>query len=233
MCRLLGVTNFDFSRHEKVVRNFCELARSGMTMDGDPPGHEDGWGLAFYSDGKPVVHKSGRNLLEETDRVTGVLGAAGTTPVMILHLRKSSWKDTTCTRHAHPFEYNGVAFAHNGTVYDFQRLVPDLTIPCGADALDTEVFLYHFLSSGRADLGKAFLDTVSLIKRDFRYSALNCLFSDGGRLFAYRDYSKEPDYYSLYKAFDGGSCLVASEPLDEQIRWQMMAREEFLVAEAG
>ena len=230
MCRLLGITNFEYARHRQVVENFCELARTGMVMAGDPPGHQDGWGLAFYQGGNLSVHKSGGNLLEESDKVTGILSALGRAPVVILHLRKSAWKDTACTRHAHPFQYNNVVFAHNGTVYDYQGLLPAIRVPdLGEDALDTEVFFYHFMSAVTPDPGQAFLDTVSLVKRDYSFSALNCLFSDGTKLFAYRDYTKEPDYYSLYKARSGNSCIISSQPLDENIRWEMMVKEEFLV----
>ena len=229
MCRLLGITNFEFSRHRQIVENFCELARTGMVMAGDPPGHEDGWGLAFYRGGELVVHKSGGNLLEESDRVLGALSGVGRAPVVILHLRKSAWNDTSTTRHAHPFHYNNVVFAHNGTVYDYKRLLPAINIPgLGADALDTEVFFYHFMSAKSLELGRAFLDTVSLIKKEYTFSALNCLFSDGAKLFAYRDYSKEPDYYSLYKAYSDSSCIISSQPLAENIQWEMMEKEEFL-----
>ena len=61
MCRVLGITNFDYSKHEGMVARFCELARTGIVMAEDPPGHMDGWGLAFYQKGKLVVHKSGKS----------------------------------------------------------------------------------------------------------------------------------------------------------------------------
>ncbi|MCM2359606.1 MAG: class II glutamine amidotransferase [Geobacteraceae bacterium] len=230
MCRLLGITNFEFSRHDKIVRNFCELARIGNVMAGDPPGHQDGWGLAFYRNGELTVHKSGGNLLEETEKVIGQLSGIGRAPVVILHLRKSAWNDTSSTRHAHPFHYNKVVFAHNGVVYDYQGLIPAVRIPgLGEDALDTEVFFYHFMSAGSLEPGRAFLRTVSIIKQGYRYSALNSLFSDGARLFAYRDYSKEPDYYSLYKAYSEDSRIISSQPLDQDMQWEMMENEEFLV----
>ena len=232
MCRLLGVTNFEYSRHEKIVRNFCELARTGTVMAGDPPGHGDGWGLAFYQDGALVVHKSGANLLDETDRVIETLCGVGKAPVVILHLRKSAWSDTTSTRHAHPFQFDNVAFVHNGVVYGYKGLLPDITIPgLGEDALDTEVFFYHFMSASALGLGQAFLETVSLIKREYKFSALNCLFSDGTKLYAYRDYSKEPDYYSLFKSFSENSCIVSSQPLDESVPWKPMDKGEFLEIE--
>lgn len=229
MCRVLGITNFDYSRHQNVVERFCELARSGVVMAEDPPGHEDGWGLAFYQEGQLVVHKSGVNLLEETDKVIGILSTAKSSPLVILHLRKSAWGDRDSTRHAHPFHLGNTVFFHNGVVYDYQELLHDITRPgLGADALDTEVLFYHVMSGKGQDLGRNFLDTAALIKRKHKFSALNCLFSDGVRLFAYRDYAKEADYYSLYKAFSDSSGFISSEPLDENMRWEMMTKEDFL-----
>ena len=229
MCRLLGVTNFEYSSHEKMVHNFCELARTGVVMPGDPPGHADGWGMAFYQDGILTVHKSGASILEEKDTVMEILSRLGKTPVLILHLRKSAWKDTTSTRHAHPFQYDNVAFVHNGVVYGYEGLLPAITIPdLGEDALDTEVFFYHFMSARTLGLGQAFLATISVIKQGYRYSALNSLFSDGARLYAYRDFSKEPEYYSLYKSSSEASCIVSSQPLDENRQWELMEKGEFL-----
>jgi predicted glutamine amidotransferase len=198
-------------------------------MAGDPPGHEDGWGLAFYQEGRLVVHKSGSSLLEEGEKVLRILSTAQTSPLMILHLRKSAWGDRLSTRHAHPFHHHNSVFFHNSVVYDYQKLLPAITLPgLAADALDTEVFFYRVMSGAAPDLGRNFLDTTAHIKQNHRFSALNCLFSDGVKLYAYRDFAKEPDYYSLYKACSANSCFVSSEPLDGQIRWEMMAKEEFL-----
>jgi glutamine amidotransferase len=232
MCRVLGITNFDYATHRQIIARFCELARTGVVMAEDPPGHEDGWGLAFYENGRLVVHKSGISLLEESEKVIRTLSAAKTSPVMILHLRKSAWANTSSRRHAHPFHHANTVFFHNGVVYDYQQLIPDIDLPgLAADARDTEVFFYHVMSGKSGDLGRSFLDTVALIRRKHRYSALNCLFSDGVKFFAYRDYAREPDYYSLYKAFSGNSWLVSSEPLGDNMPWQKMAQEEFLVLE--
>ena len=229
MCRFLGITDFDYVKHQDIVARFCELARTGVVMAEDPPGHEDGWGLALYEEGRLVVHKSGGSLLEETDRAFGVLSTAKTSPVMILHLRKSAWANTSNIRHAHPFHHENTVFFHNGVVYDYQGLIPDIDLPgLEADARDTEVFFYHVMSGKPSDLGRAFLDTVALIRQKHKYSALNCLLSDGEKFFAYRDYAREPGYYSLYKAFSDNSWFISSEPLDDTIRWEMMAQEEFL-----
>lgn len=234
MCRLLGITNFEFDKHRTLVDSFCGLADCGMVMAGDPPGHADGWGLAYWEDGQLVVDKSGASLLDERERVVEALRAAATSPVVILHLRKSAWKDTSNTRHAHPFHLDNVAFSHNGVVYDYKGFLPEITTPLGEDALDTEVFFHHIMSADKGNLGQAFLRTIAAIReRSYRFSALNCIFSDGRKMYAYRDYSKEPAYYSLYKAFSGASCIVSSEPLDREIEWVMMEKEEFLEVNAS
>ncbi|PNU19144.1 class II glutamine amidotransferase [Geothermobacter hydrogeniphilus] len=234
MCRVLGITNFNYAKHARIVARFCQLARTGMVMAEDPPGHEDGWGLAFYRNGELVVRKSGASLLDETDQVIGLLEKARTSPVMILHLRKSAWTNTSSTRHAHPFFLGDTVFFHNGVVYDYQGLLPDITLPgLRADARDTEVFFYHVMSGTTGDLGRDFLATAALIRQKHRFSALNCLFSDSRKLFAYRDYTREPDYYSLHKAYAENSCLVSSEPLDDNLRWEMMAQGEFLAIDPG
>jgi len=233
MCRLLGITNFNYLKHQKIINNFCDLARTGTVLAGDSPGHEDGWGLAFYDNGKLVVHKSGLNILDEQEPFLDILEKAGDSPIMILHLRKSAWSNTTSTRHAHPFDYENRVFAHNGTVYDYKGLLKDITIPgLREDALDTEVFFLHFLSSDVADLGSAFLKTVALIKNTHSYSALNCLFSDGEKMYAYRDFSKEPDYYSLFKTQSENSVIIASQPLSSSLLWKQMDKEEFYVITA-
>jgi len=230
VCRVLGITNFDWSKHRPIIERFSQLALTGVVMAEDPPGHMDGWGLAFYQDGELVVHKSGVNLLEETERVYGILSAAQSSPLMILHLRKSAWANTSNTRHAHPFFLDNTVFFHNGVVYDYQGLLPEISVPgLAEDARDTEVFFYHVMSRQAADLGRRFLDSVNVIKRRHRFSALNCLFSDGERFYAYRDYAREPDYYSLFKVWSGDSCLIASEPLDNHLRWELMQPEELLV----
>ncbi|WP_432823820.1 class II glutamine amidotransferase [Trichloromonas sp.] len=229
MCRVLGITHFDYTKHEKIVARFCGLARSGIVMTGDPPGHEDGWGLAFYQQGQLVVHKSGGNMLDEADQVFDLLRAARTSPAMILHLRKSAWANTSSTRHAHPFFLGNTVFFHNGVVYDYQNLLPAMDRPeLPDDARDTEVLFYHVLSQKAPDLGRAFLDSAAIIQQNHKFSALNCLFSDGKTFYAYRDYAKEADYYSLYRATSENSCLISSEPLDDSLHWEMMAQEEFL-----
>ncbi|MEJ2471681.1 MAG: class II glutamine amidotransferase [Desulfuromonadales bacterium] len=234
MCRVLGITQFEVHKHRELVTRFSGLVKTGVVMAEDPPGHADGWGLAFYREGQLVVHKSGRSLLDEFETVIGLLSELQTTPLMILHLRKSAWQNTSNTRHAHPFYRDQTVFFHNGVVYDYPALLPEITIPgLAEDARDTEVFFYHVLSQQAPDLGQAFLASAASIRRRFRFSALNSLFSDGETFYAYREYAREPDYYSLFKAGRDDSLLIASEPLDDRCDWVPMTQGEFLSVDFG
>ncbi|AMV71551.1 glutamine amidotransferase [Desulfuromonas sp. DDH964] len=234
MCRVIGITHFDWSKHRTIIERFCQLARTGVVMAEDPPGHLDGWGLAFYREGRLVVHKSGASILDERERLFTLLDGAPTAPALILHLRKSAWSGTSSTRHAHPFFLGNNVFFHNGVVYDYQQLLAQITPPGPPDdARDTEVFFHHVLSRPGEDLGAQFLASVATIRQQHHFSALNCLFSDGAKLYAYRDFAREPDYYSLFKAAAGDSCFISSEVLDAGMRWELMAKEEFLAIELG
>lgn len=232
MCRVLGITQFNLEQHRSIIDRFCDLARTGMVMEEDPPGHEDGWGLAFYRDGQLVVHKSGRSLLDERDRLFAILEETPTSPALILHLRKSAWTGTSNTRHAHPFHKENTVFFHNGVVYDYKDLLPqigDTGLP--DDARDTEVLFHHILSREGDGLGAKFLRSAAIIQSGHRYSALNCLFSDGEKLYAYRDLTREEAYYALFRAHSNGSWLISSEPLDETMRWELMGKREFMQIE--
>jgi glutamine amidotransferase len=230
MCRVIGITNFSFARHQKIVERFCRLAKSGVVMAGDPPGHLDGWGLALYHDGKLIVHKSGTNILAEIDQVNNILNSVQGSPVMILHLRKSAWSNSSTIRHAHPFYYMNTVFFHNGVIYDYKDLVSDISLPgFSQEALDTEVFFSHFMSQKGSNLSEKFFETVKKIKQNHQFSALNSIYSDGVKLYAYRDYAKEPDYYTLYKAKSDHSWFISSECLNELFDWNLMKNEEFLI----
>ena len=230
MCRLFGIKNYDLNKHHKLLENFCELARTGNVMAGDPPGHQDGWGLGYYRDGKAVLHKSGGSLTEEKDVFFSALAQAQSSPLVIAHLRKSAWAQTSTAEHAHPFLYNNALFAHNGTVRDYKSLLPAIHLP-GIDlsrALDTEVFFLYALSfvNPETNLESAFGKAVENIRRHNTYSALNCLLTDGKKLIACRDYSAHPGYYTLYHASDGGSEIISSEPVSPQLQWRLLEKGE-------
>lgn len=230
MCRLLGIKNFNYSKHAELAASFIKLAETGKALKGEAPGHKDGWGIGYYSEGKAVVRKSGRSATEEMAKITSLLKKISTTPVLILHLRNSAWKGASNSRHAHPFERNNIIFAHNGTILNYKNFLDAIGL-ADFGGLDTEAFLEYIIFQQRNErsLKNAFLKTVKAIKKNNRYSSLNCVFSEGKRLYAYREYSKQPEYYSLYCARQDKSSFICSEPIAPLAEWTPLKKNELIV----
>lgn len=230
MCRLLGIKNFTFSEHKELLASFAKLAETGKTLQGDPPGHTDGWGLAWYEEGQARIYKSAGSLLKEEQEYLFTLEQASKSPVLIAHLRKSAWPETTTVENAHPFMHDNCVFAHNGTVRDYKTLLPRIALsglPLDT-ALDTEILFYYILSIRSDGMENAFRSAVDDITQHHQFSSLNSLLSDGEKLYACREYSNYPEYYTLYRARSGAADIIASEPLSPSLNWELMKKGELL-----
>lgn len=227
MCRLLGITNFNSAVHAELLSQFFGLAVTGAVPPGNAPGHADGWGIGWYVGAQARVEKSGASAQVDEERIHATLAAIGSSPVLIAHLRKSAWPDTSTGRHAHPFSLENYLFAHNGTVTDYAPLragiSPRLAPP--DDALDTEVLFRAVISDPACTMQAQFIDAIRTVKT-LPYTALNILMSDGASLLAYRDCAKWPDYYTLYTAQGGAARLVCSEPLPAVGAWRPLDNGE-------
>lgn len=230
MCRLLGITSFDSAVHAELLSQFFGLAATGAVPPGNEPGHADGWGIGWYVDGQARVEKSGVSAVDENGRIEEVIASIGRSGVLIAHLRKSAWPDTSTGRHAHPFSHGRYVFAHNGTVTDYQPLRAgiDALFAPPDDALDTEVLFRAVISANASTMQYQFAETMRTVKT-LPYTALNILMSDGTSLLAYRDCAKWPDYYTLYAAQRDGAHLVCSEPLPAGGAWRPLHNGEMVL----
>ena len=230
MCRLVGIKNFDSTIHRDIVRDFFSLAKKGAVPPGNEPGHLDGWGVGWYAGGKAVIQKSGGSAIDEAHTISDIINGIGTSRILIAHLRKSAWNDTANSRHAHPFGYTNYLFAHNGTVIDYhplQQALPQAFAP-EKDSLDTEVLFRAILSAPGKNMAAQCAATVSTVKK-LNYTALNMLLTDGNELLGYRDYSKYPDYYTLYTATIGTADIICSEPLPMAGAWSALSNGQLIV----
>lgn len=231
MCRLLAVTNFDIKTHKELLRNFLALAQFGKVLPGDLPGHLDGWGIGWYEGGEARTEKSGNSAIAETSRINELLERIGNSKLLIAHLRKSAWENTSVERHAHPFEFQNTIFAHNGTVRDFQKnlalLKPEFAP--APDSKDTEVFFRYILQNSKGQEFKTGLEnSIDYVKTNNTYTSLNLLMTDGKSLLALREYADKPgfaDYYTLFKSPEG---IISSEPVSKAINWAPMKNGEFI-----
>ena len=119
MCRMMGIVAAHGVEAELLAR-FREQARGQVPM-GDSPGHGDGWGIAYYDDGRPVY--AGRST---GDAFTDPLYPAAVEEVrkrrpsgpLLAHVRKASAGALTVDN-THPFTHGRWTFCHNGTVWGF------------------------------------------------------------------------------------------------------------------
>lgn len=233
MCRILAIRNFNCREHRDLLMSFSRLAEKGKVPPGSLPGHNDGWGFGYFRSGRAVLHKSASSILQEKSVFRRLVRDSDGSPSIIVHLRKSAWPHTSTASNAHPFLYDNFLFAHNGTIRDYQALAPYLSIERKHSrikrALDSEIFFYFILSNMGLGVEKALKRAAGFISGNNSFSSLNCVLASEKGLFAYRQYSLNPSYYSLYHAVAGKSDIICSEPVDGSLPWKML-RRGFLLA---
>lgn len=187
MCRLFGL------RANRAVDVEFSLTAGPKTMRQLGEKHCDGWGVGWYENGLPVVKKE----------PTSAASAAGFPPtfeshVVVTHVRKATVGQHT-TENCHPFQHERWLFAHNGTV-ERHSLLPKLSA-AHRNALrggtDSEVFFHWILQNAERE---------SSVDRGLRtaakdltgFTGLNFVLTGGDNLYAYRNASKNEDYYSLF-----------------------------------
>jgi predicted glutamine amidotransferase len=206
------------------LARFCEsgnlVARWKKHAGGN---HPDGWGVAYRQEdeiravrsGKPAASDPLLSQLEiRTDRFIG-------------HVRFASNTDTVHAGNSHPFIASGIALAHNGTFYGKIGAEGD-----ARKASDTLVFL-ELLADRWKDRTFRELEVVlrqALSDGDLvgEYSAANLLIATGDRLFAFRRFRRDPEYYTLYLGKLDGHPVVASQPLDNAHGWRLLEDGELV-----
>lgn len=192
MCELLGL-----SLKRKSTPRISFKAFRGRAHQG--PGNPDGWGIAWYPDGKAAsVIKE--EIPADTSRLASFLGAYDRlcSRTFIAHVRKTS-RGGVVYRNTHPFlrELDGhdYTFAHNGTLRGYEDLDLGSFRPVGET--DSERLFCRLLSVIRniggiaspdecTQLWDALLNVNQLASNGIP-SKLNMLLSDGETLIAYRD----------------------------------------------
>jgi glutamine amidotransferase len=185
MCELMGLcfakpVSADFS-----IREFAHRDAENA----------DGWGLAWYPDRSVAVVKE--PVSWRTSKYTGFLETyhALHSTIYLAHVRHKTVGGVASHANTHPFvrELAGreFCFAHNGTLLDFsQQLQLGRFRPLGNT--DSEYVFCHLLDelAAREPLLDEEADWRWLhakLSRLNRFGKLNCLLSDGLRLFCYHD----------------------------------------------
>jgi glutamine amidotransferase len=202
-------------------------------MRGGGTVNADGFGVGWYgADGEPVRYR--RAVPMWTDANFATLAPAVAAGAVLAAVRSATVgmpiTETACA----PFAGNGWLFSHNGRVTGWPdslaglagRLpVTDLlTLDAPTDAAVLWAVLRHRIAAGAAP-ATALADLVTEVGAAAPGSRLNLLLTDGTTVLA------TAWHHSLSVLVGGDGVVVASEPWDDDPRWQPVPDRHLVVAD--
>jgi predicted glutamine amidotransferase len=232
MCRMIAFASaepLDVGPYLASLARFCESGNLVAGWEKRPGGnHPDGWGVAWRAGDEIRMVKSGNPAASDPL----LFSMRAVTDRFIGHVRYASNPETVCAANSHPFQTLGVTLAHNGTFYG--------KIGAEGDARkvsDTVVFLelledrwVERTLTGLSETLRGMLSDRDLVGE---YSAANLLIAVDDRLFAFRRFHRNGEYYTLYLKSGEGLTVVASQPLDAEAGWRLLADGELVELSQG
>ncbi len=232
MCRMLGIKNFEYQKHKDIIQKFFLLAEKGKVPPNNKKGHLDGWGVGWYENCKPKIYKSENSMTQEKEKFFNLIEKINKTKILIIHLRKSAWKNTNLAKHSHPFkdDTTKIIFAHNGTIYEYKNLWKFI-VEKKAYWLDSETYFWCFINNFKKtkNIKLAFLKTIKEIKSTCKFSSLTCIFSEGKNLYCFREYKKLSNYYTLYLTEKNNTKIISSEKIIETLNWRLINKTKLVI----
>ncbi|SEM50368.1 class II glutamine amidotransferase [Streptacidiphilus jiangxiensis] len=251
MCRLFGLS----SAPHRTRATFWLLEAPDSLSDQsrrEPDGTGLGW---FTADGRPQVHKA--PVAAYQDRAFAEEAKSVESQTFLAHIRFAS-TGALAVRNTHPFEQDGRLFAHNGVIEDLPRLDAELGADRALVQGDTDSERFFALvtretAARGGDVGAGVEAAARWVARNLPLYALNIVLTTADQLWALR-YPDTHDLYLLERPAGGhhgvrhldhsgtggrlrvhsddltrrGATVVASERLDDNPRWQLMAPGELL-----
>jgi glutamine amidotransferase len=219
----------DVTPYLTSLARFCESGNLVAGWERRPGGnHPDGWGVAWRAGDEIRMVKSGSPAASDPL----LFGMRAVTDRFIGHVRYASNPETVCAANSHPFQVLGVTLAHNGTFYGKIGAEGDVR-----KVSDTVVFLELLEERWRERTLGGLSETLRGILSDHelvgKYSAANLLIATGNELFAFRRFHRNGEYYTLYMKSREGLSVVASEPLDAEPGWRLLADGELVELSQG
>lgn len=255
MCRL-----FALYANKPVIADFS-LLKSEKSLAIQSMVHDDGWGVAYFKNGRPVVKKEAIPAYE-SDKFAG-LAVSATSKIFVAHVRLASC-GAVAQRNSHPFTYAGRwVFAHNGTLDEqmlSEALEPEFMEDLESDGIDSELYFRLIMQNYHrtGDMVEAIRQTVKTVYEDFSETdSGNFIMSDGKVLYAFRSpygrklhylYRNPKDLASLPFEImseetkllirskmlnDEKAFLVASEKLTKDENWTLLKENSLVVVSEG
>jgi predicted glutamine amidotransferase len=242
MCRLFGL-----HADRRVVTATFWLLEAPDNLAEQSKRNPDGTGLGvFEADGQPAVHKEPVAAWQDGEFATEAHELTGTT--FIAHVRYAS-TGSLDVPNTHPFLQDGRIFAHNGVVTGLEAIDARLR-DLGADDLvlgqtDSERVFALITAAIReqgGDVGAGIVDAIGWLAETVGVYAVNLLLSTASEMWALR-YPETHELYMLDRREVANrrlrlrshritahsehltsepSVIFASEPMDDDPRWQLM-----------
>jgi predicted glutamine amidotransferase len=176
MCRLFGV-----AASAPVDISF-ELLQADNPLVAQSEQHDSGWGIVHYGGGRLHVERF-------PHAAHGDPGfpevASALSNLHVVHVRRATVGDLKL-ENTHPFTRDDYAYCHNGTILRPAQL-HELAARRPAGDTDSEAFFNVLMTLlDPADIEGSLRRTVEAVCERCQFSALNFLFCDGRRLYAYR-----------------------------------------------
>jgi predicted glutamine amidotransferase len=244
MCRLFGLTSGTVP-----VRATFWLLDAPDSLEAQSHRNADGSGIGFFdSGGAPVLDKQPEPAFRDKEFVREARQAESAT--FVAHVRWASTGGRT-VQNTHPFTMHGRIMAHNGGFGELPRLEEQLGSYASLVLGDTDserffALITQLTDAHGGDVGAGIAAAASWIAANLPVSSLNTVVTAPGELWALRypaahalhilerPVSAELHVRSVTSSIhapalkDTPSVLVASEELDGETGWRMLAPGELV-----
>jgi predicted glutamine amidotransferase len=237
MCRLFGT-----AASAPVDISF-ELLESDNPFLDQSRTHDSGWGVAYYPDGQPRVERFPSAAHADPD----FRGAArAVSRLFMAHVRRATFGGLEL-ENTHPFSEGPYTYCHNGTILEPRRLRELSDRPLRGDTDSEHFFNVLMTLLDPEDIVGSLRAAVEAVCDRCRFSALNMLFCDGRRMYAYRlgvfelfwlvrnldlDADTRTHYHvHLERPHGEHLAMVSSEKLTEAEPWGEFGQDELLICD--
>jgi predicted glutamine amidotransferase len=242
MCRLFGLNS-----GTDPVRATFWLLDAPDSLEVQSHRNADGSGIGFFgADGAPVLDKQPEPAFSDEEFVREARQAESAT--FVAHVRWATAGGRT-VQNTHPFAMRGRIMAHNGGFGELARLDEQLGAYASLVLGDTDSERYFALITRQTeahggDVGAGITAAASWIAAHLPLSSLNTIITAPGELWALRYPAQHalhilerpagPGLHvrsatsSVHAPAAGPSVVVASEELDGESGWRMLAPGELV-----
>jgi predicted glutamine amidotransferase len=183
VCRLLGYCSGADASLEDLIGVFGLNSFMGLCAL-----HGDGWGMAWYEDGSPVIRKS--PVRADSEPEFGRLAREPVGNLGLVHLRWATPGLSVIDANTHPFRHGSFVFAHNGAIHPQDRLpsmLPEELERSLGGTTDSERYFLLIMSrldANGGDMVGAIADAAADIGRRFSPNSLNAILLSPDKLYA-------------------------------------------------